>query len=215
MDFEIHGPIAVYHQVLLSIRRRIVNTIHLALEQVHRRSRMKPDMACIQRILERRLTVGEQQQQFHFVAADLRHGRLEAVHANEVEALREREILLQQPVSLEAGPRHRQEGIFVVQTAVADHRGRQNNWLVAGAQPAHHRSTVPGDHLLEQQRGNIRWRLEMEGQVLQGKLVQRDTDGRGQLESQGRPARRTPWQFQRRQRAGAGKVTDLAHLQRP
>ena len=75
--------------------------------------------------LERRLAAAEQHHELDLVAVDALERRRQPGQLEEAEALRKREILLQQAVALERAQRHRQQRLVVAEADRLDRRRRQ------------------------------------------------------------------------------------------
>ncbi len=113
VDLEIERPGPVRHDVILVRAVADVDAIGALVEQIDGRRAEQRQVRAIDDALERRLAAAEQNHELDLVRIDPLERPREPGQLEEAKALRERKILLQQPVALKRAQRHRQQRLGV------------------------------------------------------------------------------------------------------
>jgi hypothetical protein len=98
---QIERPSTVGDDVILEVRGRKVNAVCASREYVHSRRAVEREVRCVHAALEPGLVSIEQQGDLELIARVALQRRCEALDVEEEESLREGEVFLQQPVTLE------------------------------------------------------------------------------------------------------------------
>ncbi len=102
VNLEVHRAVAIRHQVVLRLAPADVHTIQGARKQIHRRGTKQAEMSGIERVLQSRLRALHGEIDLDLVRLAGLHCLAQIVHREEQEALGEREVFLQQSITLKA-----------------------------------------------------------------------------------------------------------------
>ena len=119
-DLEVARPRAVDHRMVLVLARPHRDAVAAARHQVHDRRAEQRELARVDQPLEVAVGAVEQDHDLHRVAAHRRGRGPQLVDAEEQVAVREGEVLVQQPVALERARVVGQERLVGLEALVAD-----------------------------------------------------------------------------------------------